>query len=615
MPRSPATWLLLSLALTGCDPQVLSTSPDPVDLGTFSWDAPPHAEVTLEPTRSAELVVQSLAGAALLQVVSVDRRLPATLVPGERLVVIIAPGDPAELALPLPEGRLEASLVASGRWRATGDPAGSPRREFEISIPVRLEPGCDLDADGVSALACGGADCADDEPLAGPGDEEVCGDGADNDCDGAAPGCGIAGTAPIGAVAANTVLGGDEGFPFGFQLATGDLSGDGTTGALVAPGWVGNSPHAYWFADPLGAGPTADSSDARISDPEVGWSGLTAGRDVTGDGFDDVLLGDSATQAVYLFAGPLEGQLSPEDALAVGWGPDGFGVTVAMLPDLDGDGIDDMAVHALGPSDGPSGVYVFPGGPDPTLAAHEAPMTLVGGVGGFGVGLLGVEDLSGDGAPELVVGAPRAEHGKVLVYSGFSEGTLTAADAWSTFSARESERAFAFDIDAVGDLDGDGLSELMTLGELLGADDTSQGAAWIWSPVEGRMDTRDALFRVVVGPSETFTAELVATVAGDSDGDGVDEIAISWASEGAARVGLWDLVLPPDGRDLLLSDARAVVTDLAVWGGGGLTPHLAALGDQDGDGFDDLLVGEPAHQDDGGTHDGAFHVLLGGPGF
>ena len=52
-----------------------------------------------------------------------------------------------------------------------------------------LNPIVDHDLDGYGLVACGGADCNDENPLAFPGGVETCGDGGDEDCNGLAD-CG-----------------------------------------------------------------------------------------------------------------------------------------------------------------------------------------------------------------------------------------------------------------------------------------------------------------------------------------------------------------------------------------------------------------------------------------
>jgi hypothetical protein len=55
-------------------------------------------------------------------------------------------------------------------------------------VGCSVAPGdeCDFDGDGDDAIACGGSDCDDADPITGHGFPEIC-DGLDNDCDGSLP--------------------------------------------------------------------------------------------------------------------------------------------------------------------------------------------------------------------------------------------------------------------------------------------------------------------------------------------------------------------------------------------------------------------------------------------
>jgi hypothetical protein len=47
-----------------------------------------------------------------------------------------------------------------------------------------------MDGDGFANAACGGTDCNDSDPEINPGEEDICGDGVDQDCSGSDEECG-----------------------------------------------------------------------------------------------------------------------------------------------------------------------------------------------------------------------------------------------------------------------------------------------------------------------------------------------------------------------------------------------------------------------------------------
>ncbi len=114
--------------------------------------------------------------------------------------------------------------------------------------------------------------------------------------------------------------------------------------------------------------------------------------------------------------GELELNATSVPALAAELGTsDNFGLDLAALGDIDGDGTPDMAVNATFDIDGGTdrgAVYLLYPNPDKTVSRVEKISSTRGGFSGvlddgdwFGWGLALLGDLSGDGTPELAVGA------------------------------------------------------------------------------------------------------------------------------------------------------------------------------------------------------------------
>ena len=100
---------------------------------------------------------------------------------------------------------------------------------------------------------------------------------------------------------------------------------------------------------------------------------------------------------------------------------DQFGVAVASIEDLDGDGVNDLVVGAAADDDGGSNrgaVWILFLNPDGTVKSHQKISDTEGGFAGtlddgdeiaLGVGSLG--DLDGDGVSDLAVGAHKDDDG------------------------------------------------------------------------------------------------------------------------------------------------------------------------------------------------------------
>ena len=152
---------------------------------------------------------------------------------------------------------------------------------------------------------------------------------------------------------------------------------------------------------------------------------------------------------------------------------------------------------------------------------------------------------------------------------------------------------------AAGDIDGNGLSDLLTMnadtlvvhpGTLLPEPTPADGLARIELPY-------------TLGATDTTHSEP-ADGAGDLDGDGSVDLVFGAYHEGA----VYTVHGPLSGDYALPEDAGSVLSGSDVSDEAGRC--VAGTGDLDGDGVDDLLVGEPDN-DDAGTNWGAAFLLRG----
>jgi hypothetical protein len=379
-------------------------------------------------------------------------------------------------------------------------------------------------------------------------------------------------------------LGGAQLEFFGRAVANvGDQNGDGFDDFLVGmpAAYLNNTNdvgHAFLY---YGGSVLDDQYELVITgeglEAKLGYS-VTGLGDFNADGFPDFAVGEpgctgSIGAKVHVFFG---GPGLDDQAELIMGGPYActwFGRTVTGGRDLNGDGYPDLAAAALADDTGTAStgrIYVYFGGPD---VDDQADLILDGLPGdlGFGLDVKSVDDVTGDGYPDLL--ALTNEPGRVMVFAG-GPG-LDGFHDWAVDIPSGGSNQVAG-----GDLDADGAADILVgvpfgtpAGEVL----VYRGGAGLDAAVDltltGRKDG-EGFGRMVEAP-------------GDFDGDGVVDLVIG--AEGAYPNHLRGYMYLYRGGDL-----GAPVLDL-VMGGPGQYDRFgfaaASLGDIDLDGDDELLVG------------------------
>jgi len=324
-------------------------------------------------------------------------------------------------------------------------------------------------------------------------------------------------------------------------------------------------------------------------------------------------------------------------------GDDMFARGCTAIGDLDGDGVQDLAVGAVGDDDGADAagaVWILFLRADKSIKSVKKISETSGGLvadlqpsDGFGRALSGIGDLDGDGIPDLAVGANEDDSGAMNAGSTYilflkRDGTVRAQHKISALSGDALDFVPAFfsefgaSIAGMGDLDGDGIPDV-TIG------------ARFYNSVQTCFMNRDGTVRSSTNVSyglkgftdhaTSFLDLLGMSVAnmGDFDGDGVNDLLVG--AYGRSFAGQ-DFV---GGQYLWLLNRDGTVRRWFYYGTENMNPRTQTLGlnydlgtsctgpgDIDGDGVRDILSGAQREgwvdgiSREEGSKKGAVYVLL-----
>ncbi|MES2639199.1 MAG: FG-GAP-like repeat-containing protein [Myxococcota bacterium] len=316
------------------------------------------------------------------------------------------------------------------------------------------------------------------------------------------------------------------------------------------------------------------------------------GGDVNADGFSDVLVGANGWLNVY--HGAITGPMAAVSTrIAGGIDETTFGDALAA-GDVDGDGADDVLVGVSGRTAGAA--LLFLGGPSGLDATVDA--SLVGETTGdeFGAAVA-LADADGDGLLDAVVGAPAydIEAGRMYHFRGTGSGLSTAAAA--TVTGEPDGNKLGYVIGPAGDVDADGYADVLVTAP---GYESSTGAAFLFhGSATGLLDEPTTTL-VAAGASQFGYA---AAALGDSDADGYDDVAIGHYGQFETP----SVVRVYHGSASGLEPAPRVSVTLATDATSTFGNALAGPGDVNGDGYDDLVVGDVSSS----ARVGAGYVFLG----
>ena len=314
---------------------------------------------------------------------------------------------------------------------------------------------------------------------------------------------------------------------------------------------------------------------------------------------------------------------------------DRFGSSIANIDDLNGDGTSDIIVGA--PYDDAAG--------SDTGAIHVMFMNSNGTISNtieinnntvngpvlnsndlFGYSIANIDDLNGDGTSDIIVGAPYddaagSDTGAIHVMFMNSNGTISDTIEINNNTVNgpvlNSNDLFGYSIASIGDLNGDGTSDIIVGAPYDDAAGSDTGAIHVmFMNSNGTIsDTIEINNNTVNGPvlnSNDLFGYSIANI-GDLNGDGTSDIIVGAPYDDAAGSdtgAIHVMFMNSNGtvsntieiNDNTPNGPNLSNTDLFGY-------SIANIGDWNNDGTSDIAVGA-IYDNTGGANIGAIHIIL-----
>ena len=357
-----------------------------------------------------------------------------------------------------------------------------------------------------------------------------------------------------------------------------------------------------------------DAAGCRLSGEQsyeyLGYS-LAAGEDIDGDGLPDIVAGSLgydeedtayAGRAVLVSGSSfVEGTPAISGSLLGTQSQAYVGHSVAMSPDVDGDGLGELLVGGYGwdePDDFAGSVHLVLGAEG--LSGSLAPAATWTGESHYahlGYRVAAPGDLDGDGLAELAFtgelkelsddGQESYREGRVYVVAGRAGLTGgSAGDADAQWDGTGSRAAAGMGV-AGADLDGDGDRDLAIAAPYA---ESYYGRVYL---IDGQAALTGGTLdeQTAVAADAYYSGFGVFLAAADLTGDGAAELLVGAPADDRAFPDAGAVHIYGGGADALDAPPERLAVITGAWDDAWVGSGLAAGGDIDGDGLGDALVG------------------------
>ncbi|SDH39378.1 FG-GAP repeat-containing protein [Dyadobacter soli] len=402
----------------------------------------------------------------------------------------------------------------------------------------------------------------------------------------------------------SSVFKSDQGNAYlGQSLAgAGDVDGDGYSDIVIGAylydqGQDNEGAIMVWHGGASGPGMATGVYSAQ-SESALGYS-ISGAGDIDGDGYDDMIVGaphydngQSEEGVAFVFKGTPDGiSKNASDTLEADQADASFGTSVSAAGDINGDGFGDIIVGAMHYDSGENeegAAFVYFGSP---AGLNPVPIHLESNKTGawFGCAAAHAGDLNDDGFSEIVIGAMnysngQSEEGAVYVFPGSPNGPNIAGLRIIESDLVDARLGNA--VSAAGDLNGDGRDDIVAGAYSVG--DFDAGAIFIGY---GKANSLDSLtMECIKGIQDQAHFGWDVSGAGDVNGDGFHDLVVGEHGydngDGAAHIYYGS---PAGITQANVTHLYAHETGMAA----AMGESVAGAGDLDGDGYSDVVVGEP----------------------